>query len=246
MWKRTPTGQTCRGFTLVELLVVISIISILVAMLLPALSKARQHANTLTCAANFRQIGIMFSMYANDNRGYLPPVNWKHNLDNSIPNHSSYGMVHALGPYMGRPRWAGTSLTIPYIYAFNDGDRASFRRSVFVCPEYQPTGYDIQPYLSGVAESGYLIHLSPAPRDQTLPRKLTKARRPASSLIHVADSFQDYSLKDRAQLWAGGRSFDIYRHNNRKAANVLFLDGHVNTYQASYIKKNVTSRLTLD
>ncbi len=60
------------GFTLVELLVVIGIIAVLVAMLLPALNKARQQAVRISCLSNLRQLGMMFHMYAQDNKGSLP------------------------------------------------------------------------------------------------------------------------------------------------------------------------------
>jgi prepilin-type N-terminal cleavage/methylation domain-containing protein len=62
-----------RGFTLVELLVVIGIIAVLIAILLPTVLAARAAARTLTCGSNVRQIVAAMHVYAAANRGYFPP-----------------------------------------------------------------------------------------------------------------------------------------------------------------------------
>jgi len=100
-----------KGFTLVELLVVIGIIALLISILLPALNKAREAANSVTCASNVRQLALGAIMFAHDHKQNLPPAT-DHNVaffDND-PYRTKYAYrqngflkdwASALLPYMG-------------------------------------------------------------------------------------------------------------------------------------------------
>ena len=69
--------QRHRGFTLVELLVVIGIVAVLLALLLPAVARARQSAMRSACMSNLRQIGAGLIAYATDHKGWFPAPAWR-------------------------------------------------------------------------------------------------------------------------------------------------------------------------
>jgi prepilin-type N-terminal cleavage/methylation domain-containing protein/prepilin-type processing-associated H-X9-DG protein len=132
------------GFTLVELLVVIAIIALLISMLLPALSKARQAANTVYCASNLRTIGQMMGQYTIDNQGKYPwgDMRWAGLTDaggNPISTNYFYAGKNSVTLGGGNYDITWDDLLSPYFaMQFTDLEILSFEaprsNPVMVCP----------------------------------------------------------------------------------------------------------------
>jgi prepilin-type N-terminal cleavage/methylation domain-containing protein/prepilin-type processing-associated H-X9-DG protein len=140
--------DTRRGFTLVELLVVIGIIALLISMLLPALQQARRQANTVKCASSLRQVGLAMALYAGEFKGKLPVAvhdagNWRLPLGDITGD----GAVNA----NDHRRWY--DLIAPYVNKAQLGkysDIVKLRESSIIwgCPEWDRkifSGDDVRP-----------------------------------------------------------------------------------------------------
>jgi prepilin-type N-terminal cleavage/methylation domain-containing protein len=228
------------GFTLIEILVVIGIIAILIAILLPALRRARDAGTSTACLNNLRQIGITIHIYANDSKGWFP---------SGGPNRDfrlrSKGMVLTWPERLVLQGSARQSL--PQGYTWNDGEGARnypiARNGMFLCPGWgagsfeggdiraDSRGYGMNPFMSPD------FFVAPYWAGFTKLHKLPKDR------IVLVDGYgRLYSLLDASYVKTNGPPFKNWQGTlvnlnakpfeygiymrHRKAANYLYTDMH--------------------
>ena len=234
---RRHRNMRLKFFTLIELLVVIAILAILVSLLLPALTSARQKANDISCASNLKTLGTFMQFYISDNNDYTPKDK-KNNSDNAkwLDTLVAYAdprkKIHD-GSYNQSGEWPTYK---PY--------------KVFCCPA-EPQSFNVINefwHYGGnyTWRPGQIPFLSSEEYEKV---KITFIKRPTerSGMFDLnrydPGTYPYPAAAGSSEMIRGAenRGRPPYRHGGNTGVNIWYADGHVGFRKASAIPLNCTS-----
>ena len=222
-------------FTLIELLVVIAIIAILASMLLPALSKAREKARKISCTSNFRQLGMAFLLYADENIGWFVTARQDNDTSQLSSIGSAYNWSYTIRKYVGA-EFAAPCGSIQYNYG-------KLNYSTLLCPSLRPV---LMLEASGFSTAGkYIISMGINPWAGNKAEQhwhQSKFVRPSSTMLVAEGQYPFVSWyspgsgkeKYAAMLFphykgttSGAYASEAAVQASTGVTSIVFADGHV-------------------
>ncbi|HET6251786.1 MAG TPA: type II secretion system protein [Tepidisphaeraceae bacterium] len=237
-----------RGFTVVELLVVICLICILAAILIPASNKIRQSAMRVSCLSNMRQITAASMTYAGDNGGQLPYCNWAGGgpTDGGV---YQFGWMFTGPIYQSRypnivwngPHYPSNGVMTGVIWPYLNN------LAVYHCPLDQPEFYAgtnwLASYLENGAQCGY--GASGGGQSGGMGAPLRRISQPGQSVMFweaLEQTYQGQSLT--GAVWNDGASYpteEVLADRHFKGANVSCFDGHAEWWDQATWQVNASA-----